>query len=217
MTMRQDLSDITVVLDRSRSMESCKSKAEEGLNAFIGEQKKLSGDAVFSLVQFDTEYEFVHQGIPIKSVPHCKLEPRGSTALNDAVARAIQETGKRLGDMPESDRPGLVILVILTDGEENSSIEFAGTEGRKRIKEMIKHQQEKYGWQFTFLGANQDAFLAADSYGIARAATANYDAEEKTAAAFGAASANVGRMRLQSAGGQAVRSAYTDEERERMK
>jgi hypothetical protein len=215
--MRKDLSDITVILDRSRSMESCKSKAEEGLNAFIGEQKNLPNDAIFTLVQFDTVYEFVHQGIPIKTVPHCSLVPRGNTALNDAVARAIQETGKRLGDMPESDRPGLVIMVILTDGEENSSVEFGGTKGRERVKEMIKHQQEKYGWQFTFLGANQDAFLAADSYGIARGAAATYDAEEKTAAAFAGASAHVGRLRGQSAGGQSLCSAFTDEEREKMK
>lgn len=209
--MRSDLSDITVVLDRSGSMQSCKDDAEGGLNNFISEQKKLPGDAMFTLVQFDTVYEFVHTGINLKDAPPCKLEPRGGTALLDAVGRAIVETGERLKKIEQKERPGLVAFVIVTDGGENASREFA----LEKIKEMIKHQQEAYKWQFTFLGANQDAFAAAGNMGIARGGIANY-AAAAPAQAFASASANLGRMRSATAKGAEVKNAYTDEERQKM-
>ncbi len=87
---------MTVVLDRSGSMQICREAAEGGLNTFIEEQKKQPGETLFSLVQFDTEYEFVHKGTPIKEVSPFQLVPRGMTALLDAVGRAIVETGERL-------------------------------------------------------------------------------------------------------------------------
>lgn len=183
--MRNDLTDITIIflLNRSGSMVAVQQEAEHGLKT-----KKQLTDALFTLVQFDTEYEFVHSGIPIQSVPHCKLEPRGWTALFDAVGRAIQETGTRLGAMSESDRPGLVLFVILTDGQENSSKEYK----KDQIKLMIEHQQSHYNWKFIFLGANQDSFAEAGALGIQKNATANFlDIKE----AFGATSYNVATMR----------------------
>lgn len=209
--MRNDLSDVTVVLDRSGSMQSCRDDAEGGLNTFIEEQKKQQGETLFTLVQFDTEYEFVHKGKPIRDVGHCQLVPRGMTALLDAVGRAIVETGERLAAMPEPDRPGLVVFVIVTDGQENSSKEYA----KPQIKEMIERQQNNYKWQFTFLGANQDAFAEAHCMGIQGDAAANYK-PSKAKAAFLAASANVGRMRSAVADGKSVFSAFTPEEREAM-
>ncbi len=209
--MRNDLSDVTVVLDRSGSMQSCRNDAEGGLNAFIEEQKKHPGETLFTLVQFDTEYEFVHKGKPIREVGPCELVPRGATALLDAVGRAIAETGERLAAMPEPDRPGLVVFVIVTDGEENSSKEYT----KPQIKEMIERQQNDYKWKFSFLGANQDAFAEAGDIGIALDAVANYQ-PRKTKEAFFAASANVGRMKRAMASGQSVFSAFTPEERESM-
>ena len=188
--MRNDLSDVTVVLDRSGSMASCRDDAEGGLNTFIEEQKKHPGETLFTLVQFDTEYEFVHKGKPIREVGPCQLVPRGMTALLDAVGRAIAETGERLAAMPEPDRPGLVVFVIVTDGQENSSKEYT----KPQIKEMIERQQNDYKWQFSFLGANQDAFAEAGGIGIALDGTANYK-PRRAKEAFFAASANVGRMK----------------------
>lgn len=205
--MQQDLTDIVVVLDRSGSMQSCKDDAEGGLNAFVDEQKTRPGRAMFSLVQFDTEYEFVHRGVPIAQVPPFTLIPRGWTALLDAVGRAIIETGDRFSKTPESDRPGLVVFVIITDGQENSSKEFT----RDQIKEMIRHQTEVYKWQFTFLGANQDAFAEAGGMGIAAAGTANYS-PLKARGAFAAASGTVGRMRSAAAKGEEVKNYFTDRE-----
>ena len=168
--MRTDLTDITMVIDRSGSMQSIQSDAEGGINSFIEQQKQEPGEANVTLVQFDSEYEFVHSGVPIRQVPAFRLVPRGSTALLDAVGRAINETGARLAAMDEAQRPGLVVFVIVTDGEENSSREFT----RDQIRKMVEHQQSAYKWQFTFLAANQDAFAAGGSMGIAQDGIAAY-------------------------------------------
>ncbi len=209
--MKADLTDITLVVDRSGSMQDIRSDAEGGLNAFIERQAKEPGEAKLTLVQFDTEYEFLHRGIPIAQVPRYELVPRGGTALLDAVGRAINETGERLGKMAEEDRPGLVVFVVLTDGQENSSQEFS----KSRIKEMIVHQQEKYNWHFTFLGADHDAFAEAHAMGIASPGTANF-AKHKVAAAYGATAAKVARMRQQHRQGEEVLNDFTAEEREDM-
>jgi hypothetical protein len=209
--MRSDLTDITLVVDRSGSMSSVRDDAEGGVNSFIAEQAKEPGEALLTLVQFDTEYEFLHRGVPIHEVPDYNLQPRGMTALLDAVGRAINETGERLAAMHEQDRPGLVIFVVMTDGHENSSKEFT----KAHIKEMIERQQRDYNWHFTFLGANQDAFAEAGAMGIRAAGAANY-AAHKVAAAYGATISKVARMRQQRREGKEVDNAFTEEERKRM-
>lgn len=209
--MRNDLTDITLVIDRSGSMHFCQQEAQNGVNCFIEEQKKGQGEAVLTLVQFDTEYDLVHRAKPISEVPHYTLEPRGMTALLDAVGRAINETGERLSNMLEEQRPGLVVFVIVTDGLENSSHEFT----KQQIKEIITHQQDQYQWQFTYLGANQDAFREARGIGISSQSSATYD-PDKAQTAFAGASANVGRMREEFTSGGIVLNRYTDEERQAM-
>ena len=209
--MRTNLTDITMVIDRSGSMESIRTDAEGGINTFIDSQKTEPGEALLTLVQFDTEYEFVHKGAAIGSVPKFKLVPRGSTALLDAVGRAINETGARLAAMEESQRPGLVVFVIVTDGAENSSKEFT----REKIREMIEHQQSVYKWQFTFLAANQDAFAEGASMGIAQAGTAGY-AMDKMQNAWGATAKKMSRMRKAMSDGDTVDNNFTAEERNEM-
>ena len=209
--MRSDLTDITLVVDRSGSMSAVRNDAEGGVNSFISEQAEQPGEALLTLVQFDTKYEFVHKGKPIGEVPRYQLRPRGMTALLDAVGRAINETGERLEAMDEQDRPGLVIFVVVTDGHENSSQEFS----KAQIKEAIQRQQNEYNWHFTFLGANQDAFAEAGALGIDAAGAANYS-QRKVRAAFGATFSKVARMRKQAGAGECVDNAFTDEERERM-
>ena len=209
--MRPDLTDITLVVDRSGSMQERRADAQGGVNAFVQKQSIEPGEALLTLVQFDTEYEIVHSGVPIQDVPEYSLEPRGATALLDAVGRAINETGNRLGAMEEASRPGLVIFVITTDGLENSSREFT----KKQIKEMIEHQQEKYGWNFTFLGANQDAFEEAGGLGIRAASAAQYSMD-KVAMAYESTSAKIARMRQQRQRGEPVVDEFTIEERKKM-
>lgn len=212
--MRSDLTELCVLVDRSGSMSVCQEQAQAGLNKFIEEQKSLSGEANLTLVLFDTEYEFLYKGTPIKDVLQVALVPRGGTALLDAIGRAINETGERLSKMDEKDRPGLVVFVILTDGEENSSKEFTA----EKIKEMIEHQKNVYKWVFTYLGANQDAFKVAAKYGIGAASSANFNTQ-KTSAGFAATSGYVMRARGLSAQGLEVEEktcGYTPEERKSM-
>lgn len=167
---------IAVVLDRSGSMQSVKADTEGGLRAFLAEQADAPGDTTVSLYQFDTEYEPVYENKALADVPEFMLAPRGGTALLDAVGRTISGVGAQLVALPEDERPGEVIVVILTDGEENSSREFTGT----TVKKMINEQQDVYGWKFVFLGADQDAFAAAGGMGIRAATTLSYASANTT-------------------------------------
>lgn len=205
--MRNDLTDVTLIVDRSGSMEATKIEAQNGINHFISEQKKEPGECLLTLVEFDNEYNFVYKGESIQNVKEYNLVPRGMTALLDAVGRSINEAGARLSNMEEKDRPGLVTFVIVTDGGENSSHEFK----LDQIKQMIEHQTNVYSWKFTFLGANQDAFSNATSMGINALGVANY-AAANSFAAFSSAASNVKRMRTAKSRGAEVNCSYTPEE-----
>ena len=153
---KNDLTEIVFVLDTSGSMQVIQEDAIGGFNSFLSDQKKAPGEALFTLTLFDTSYDLVHQGVPIRNVPDLNSDsyrPGGMTALLDAFGRTIDEVGKRLADMPDADRPGKVIMAVMTDGLENSSQEYT----REQVFEKAKHQQEKYGWEIIYLGANQDA------------------------------------------------------------
>ena len=163
-------------------------------------------------MQFDTEYEFVQNGSPIADVGPYQLKPRGSTALLDAVGRAINETGRRLNDMDEADRPGLVVFVIVTDGQENSSCEFS----LAKIREMIEHQQSVYKWQFSFLAANQDAFAEGAAMGIAHDGIAAF-APAKVRGTYQVTADKISRMKQAVREGRTVDNRYTDEERDAIK
>lgn len=182
--MRKGLTDITIILDRSGSMSSVATDTIGGFNRFLADQKSAPGEAMLSLNQFDHEYEAVYRAIDIKSAPDLTAStfvPCGNTALLDAIGRGIVETGKRLGDLADDQKPEHVIFVILTDGHENASKEFT----RQKIFDSIKHQTEKYNWKFLFLGANQDAIAVGATIGIPTMDSLTYAANAKgTARAF---------------------------------
>lgn len=161
---------IAVILDRSGSMQAVKTDTEGGLAAFLETQAEAPGDTTVSLYQFDDQYEAVYENKALADVPAFKLRPRGATALLDAVGRTITTLGEQLADKPEGERPGEVVVVILTDGHENASAEY----GHRQVKALITGQQDTYGWKFVFLGADQDAFAAGASMGIGRATTLSY-------------------------------------------
>ena len=173
--MKNDLADITILLDKSGSMYSIANDTIGGLNKFIDDQKKLPGHMNLTLIKFNNKSECQHNAIPIqdfKPLDHQNYCPGGNTALLDACGKAIIETGQRLKNIPEQDRPGKILFVIITDGQENSSTEYT----RTLISEMIKHQTDVYKWSFVFLGANQDSFTEAHKLGILAANTCNYQA-----------------------------------------
>ena len=166
--MRNTLTDISFLLDRTGSMEEVRCDTIGGFNAFLKDQQQGTDDCAFTLVQFDSmdPQEVVHHVVPIGQVKPLTQEtfvPRSTTPLLDALATLIISTGERLAAMPEADRPGKVIVVILTDGLENASERYT----RAQVMAMIQHQTEVYGWQFVFLGADQDAIAEARAIGIA--------------------------------------------------
>lgn len=171
--MRSDLTDITVLLDRSGSMERCSSDTIGGFNAFIKGQRNAQGSANVTLSQFDHVFEDVYVAKDVKDAPLLTsdtFKPRGSTALYYSICRLIDETGKRLSELKDSDMPGLVIFVIITDGEENFSHSFEMSDGVKyssvEVNHRIELQRDVYKWQFIFIGANQDAIASAKVLGI---------------------------------------------------
>lgn len=163
--MKDNLTEIIFILDRSGSMSFLTDDTIGGYNAFIENQKKVDGEALVTTILFDDRYEVLHNGVDIKTVKTLTREDyyaRGMTALLDAIGKTINNVGDRLNKTAEENKPSKVIMVITTDGAENASQEFT----RQQIKEMITHQTDVYNWQFMFLGANIDAVSEAQSIGI---------------------------------------------------
>ena len=152
-----------------------------GFAAFVRDQQSVAGRCRLSLAQFDDSYERVYAAVDIQDVPPLDLQPRGSTALHDAMIRLIGEAGAELAALPEDQRPGTVLVAVLTDGHENSSREATGA----MVKELVERQQSQWGWQFTYLGANQDAVLTADGLGIRAEDALTYAAGNVDAAFLG--------------------------------
>jgi len=107
--MREDLTYIAVVLDRSASMRSCLNETIQGFNNFIDEQKAEPGEALFSLVLFDHEYTPVVQGISLRSATHLTPEtyvPRGDTALREAYWPHHRRRGRKAARDARGSAPG---------------------------------------------------------------------------------------------------------------
>jgi hypothetical protein len=156
---KQNLTDITIVLDESGSMSHARDKTISAINEFISGQKQTDGECRISLITFNANqfggdwYKQIWNGINIKEIAYLSREsysPSGGTALYDALGKTIQETGVRFKNIREENRPSKVLFVIMTDGEENSSRKFT----LNRLKDMITEQENKYSWNFLFLGAD---------------------------------------------------------------
>lgn len=162
--MKKDLCELVVILDESGSMDNVKDDTIGGFNTFLETHQKLPGNANLTLVKFDTRYNIVHNGVDVRSVkPLDKTTyvPGSMTALLDAVGKAIDEVGKRYDASSEEEKPGKVIFLIITDGQENSSVEYK----LEKIKEKTIKRQNENEWEFIFMGADQDAWAQAGGMG----------------------------------------------------
>ncbi len=208
-----NLTHIYVLLDRSGSMQSIVEDTVGGFDAFIAEQRQGSGECRVTLAQFDDDYEEVYADLPVADVPSLVLQPRGTTALLDSVARLINDAGRRLEALPEDRRPGTVIVGIMTDGLENASREWT----HPQVKQLIERQTNDYQWQFLYLGADQDAVEVGMSIGVGAGHSVTYG-RGRVKQAMAATAANVAAYRQARAAGMpapaaARMSEFTEEQR----
>jgi hypothetical protein len=210
---RSDLTHIYFLLDRSGSMQSIKSDTEGGFAAFVDEQRQAPGDCRVTLAQFDHEYDVVYSRVAVADVPPLELRPRGRTALLDAMGRLVTDAGDELGALPEHERPGTVIVAVMTDGLENASREWT----HSAIRSLVEQQTSAYSWQFLYMGADQDAIEVGTALGVDAQYSVTYG-RGRTKEALAAAAAKVSRLRgARVANPAAVMEAYTDAERSRLR
>ena len=200
--MKKNLTEMVFILDRSGSMQGLEKDTIGGFNSMIERQKKQDGEALVSTVLFSDDSRVIHDRVDIR-----RIEPMtdrqyyvgGCTALIDAIGGAIHHIGNVHKYAREEDVPEHTIFVIITDGMENASRRY----GSGEVKQMVKRQKEKYGWEFLFLGANIDAVETAAHFGImedravtfhndARGQQLNYEVLSKTVSSLRAC-APVGR------------------------
>ena len=166
------------ILDRSGSMQGLEEGTIGGFNSMLEKQKREPGEAFVSTILFDDRAEVLHDRIPIREVAPITGRDywvRGCTALLDALGEAIQHIGNIHKYARPEDVPEHTLFVITTDGMENASRRYSA----QRVKEMIQHQKEKYGWEFLFLGANIDAVETAGHLGIAPDRAVNYHCDSE--------------------------------------
>ena len=174
--MKNNLTELVFILDRSGSMSGLERDTIGGFNAMIEKQKKQDGECVVSTVLFNNDSQVIHDRVPLD-----KIEPMterdyyvsGGTALIDAVGGAIHHIGNVHKYARKEDVPENTIFIITTDGYENASYRYSSD----KVKRMIEHEKEKYGWEFLFIGANIDAVETAKRYGIDHDRAVNYHAD----------------------------------------
>lgn len=169
--MKTNLTHLAILIDRSGSMSPIRKDMEGAIETLLRDQERLPGEMKVTIAQFDTDYEILANSKDVREIRNVQLIPRGSTALYYSLTRLIDELGEKLSRTPEHERPSKVIFAVVTDGGENSSPrEYTA----RVVLDKIKHQTDKYNWNFIYLGANQDAFAEADKIGIQMAV--NYQA-----------------------------------------
>jgi Mg-chelatase subunit ChlD len=174
MTMQQGYTHITVILDRTGSMEDIRDDTIGGFNAFLAGQRASAGKATITLVQFDSQdpYEVVYAFRDVADAPELTRKtyvPRASTPLLDAMGRGMADLDGRLAALDTADRPEHTIFVVVTDGQENASREVS----RDQVVRMVEERKQR-GWQFVFLSADLDAIGEAHELGVLASSTMAY-------------------------------------------
>ena len=174
--MKQGLTELVFILDRSGSMGGLVSDTIGGFNGLLEKQKQEQGECVVTTVLFDDKYELLHDRIPLPAVnpiTHKEYYVRGMTALLDAIGLTLEKIRSAQANTAENGRAEKVLFVIITDGMENASREYR----IDRVKEMIERQKREAGWEFLFLGANIDAISVAAGFGITADRAVTYRAD----------------------------------------
>ena len=205
-----DQSHITVILDRTGSMDSIRDDVIGGFNGFLAEQQSASTATTFTLVQFDSQdpYEVLHAAKPIGDVTPLTREqyvPRASTPLYDAMGRGILDLESTIAKKPKGKRPTKIIFVVVTDGAENASQEF----DRAAVTKLVDAKKAA-GWDFVFLSADMEAFHDAGAVGIDYSSRLAFQKSKRgNDAAWSAASSKIKSRII----GDAFRVAFDDDDR----
>lgn len=174
--MKNNITELVFILDRSGSMAGLESDTIGGFNSLIEKQRNQEGECYVSTVLFDNVCEVLHDRVrlsEIKKMTDKDYSVRGCTALIDAIGSAIHHIGNIHKYARPEDVPEHIMFVITTDGQENASHRYSSDQ----VKQMIERQKEKYGWEFLFIGANIDAVETAARYGIGKDRAVNYNAD----------------------------------------
>ncbi len=190
-------------------MSKIEDDTKGGFNVFIQEQQEEEGTATVSLYEFNSTTDLVYQNRQIadaSKLTHENYQPGGNTALYDALTRAIDETADGIEGKKEANRPDNVIVVVLTDGKENAS-----ETPQDVVRTRVEQRREEDGWEFLFIGANQDAALTAEKMGMDRDKSLDMShSGEGAEEAYRSTSESISRARQQGSTG-----GYTDEDRQR--
>lgn len=175
--MKANLTWIVYVLDESGSMGDIKNDTVGSFNEFIKEQQKVEGLAECTLVKFNDKIEKVYENVSIQDTPLLNEQtyrPNSWTRLYDAIGQTIKDVKSKIKEMHEDEKPEKVLFVILTDGKENRSNVF----NKEQVFEKIA-KREKKGWNFIYLGANQDAMAEGSKIGIKTKNATTWTADTK--------------------------------------
>lgn len=176
--MKNNITELVFILDRSGSMSGLESDTIGGFNAMIEKQKKQEGECYVSTVLFDNVCEVLHDRVKLENIEKMTdsdYTVRGCTALIDAIGGAIHHIGNIHKYARKEDVPEHTMFVITTDGMENASHIYSSDQ----VKKKIERQKKKYGWEFLFIGANIDAVETAAQFGIAKDRAVNYRADSR--------------------------------------
>lgn len=192
--MKTNMTELVFILDKSGSMSGLEKDTIGGFNSMLEKQKAVEGECRITTVLFDNDYTLLHDRIDIRAVgpmTNADYVAGGSTALLDAIGFTMNKLIGVQKNTSKEYQADKIMFVIITDGEENSSREYSAD----KIRSMIKHEKEKYGWEFIFLGANIDARQTAQHFGIdaecavdyvpdARGTQLNFEAMAETVACY---------------------------------
>ncbi|WP_211171179.1 vWA domain-containing protein [Bacillus sp. DNRA2] len=174
--MKENLTELIFILDRSGSMAGLEADTIGGYNSMLKKQQNADGEAIVTTVLFNHDYELLHDRINVRGISPItdkEYEVGGTTALLDAIGFTIQKIVNVQKRTNDAERAKKVLFVITTDGMENASREFTA----EKVKGMVEHQKQNFGWEFIFLGANIDAVTTAAHFGIDEDFAVNYHAD----------------------------------------